>query len=839
MVTTLKKDDVRCMVCQQSRCDIRIVPCGCLLHTTCIPMDILLSPAQQKICPSCCTSIVKQIEVLPLPIAILEETSKLRAQDTEVLCSDTAASLVANAASNSTTVDPSGSGNKRSLSKPSACYRTGRWNAEESAYTNMLIKCFEMSILPLPHGMKLNDFLCDLLSCRTSRLTKKLKHAKLGSRTYRGGMTMDKNVSNISNVIIHGGGIQRAQTLFLKTITPEWVRMELQFNISRMWRTHLANFCIQIGYLHLDTKNWFASLVEAESISSSSDDSNIQEKRKRMRLALCADANVAVSNVQYGNEDVASRGNVKVEDVSQSEQDDNGVFVGGFPVKRFSGMNLKSMTEEESTDPQVNRHKERADSFASFSGSVQSKERHLSFSLEPFLVGDAAAMKHSASFGSIAELFEDTGRRESISDNAEVSTAIDDAIDSLFESSKPEYKGKFLESMSKFLSNNDAPFQHVDLWVPMDVGGSASVTATSSTKVNGVIYGGQQETTIRLSHAGFITTRSSKTPHMNAHRLNEFGLYSQNFSFSPGHGLPGRVYNSRRPHWQSGLSSLGVEQFARVGGASIYGVNTAFGLPIMTPVGLMVAVLYSTENFERDAVWEQKCIEFCKTLQPEPRWKLAIDVGLKNDNPRGERKVQVETVNYAESEKPRSVSVATSSRDSSATFVSPKLEACSDESCVVPVSPLPAAKAAVKNKEPSYVWNEQSLALLLGKYMPLNSESSTLSLSNLAMGNSNLASDLVSLRLLLLRHASCRNSFEISLVNVIMKKYQTYIQARHTEYEIMNLVLNDWKYLVASKHVGNVNTPSASSNQMNVNMESSQSGVPRVVSESGPIKQEG
>lgn len=211
-----------------------------LSSQTCIPMDILLSPAQQKICPSCCTSMIKQIEVIPLPIAILEETSKLRAQDSEVLCNDTeSTSLAANAPSNSTNVDQ---GKKRSLSKTSVCYRTGRWNAEESAYTNMLIKCFEMGILPLPHGMKLNDFLCDLLSCRTSRLTKKLKHAKLGSRTYRGGMTMDKNISNMSNVIIHGGGIQRAQTLFLKTITPEWVRMELQFNISRMWRTHLANF---------------------------------------------------------------------------------------------------------------------------------------------------------------------------------------------------------------------------------------------------------------------------------------------------------------------------------------------------------------------------------------------------------------------------------------------------------------------------------------------------------------------------------------------------------------------------------------------------------------------
>jgi hypothetical protein len=207
-------------------------------------MDILLSPSQQKICPSCCSSIVKQVEVLPLPITILEETSKLRAQDNEALCNDAeVTSLVADATSNSTNVDHLVSGKKRSSSKKtSVCYRTGRWNAEESAYTDILIKCFEMGMLPLPHGIKLNDFLCDILSCRTSRLTKKLKHAKLGSRSYQGAMTMDKNISNMSNVLIHGGGIQRAQKLFLKTVTPEWVRMELEFNISRMWRTHLANF---------------------------------------------------------------------------------------------------------------------------------------------------------------------------------------------------------------------------------------------------------------------------------------------------------------------------------------------------------------------------------------------------------------------------------------------------------------------------------------------------------------------------------------------------------------------------------------------------------------------
>jgi len=210
-------------------------------------MDILLSHSQQKICPSCCSSIVKHIEILPLPLTILEETSKLRAQDNEALFNGNdveaeVSSLVARAPSNPANIDLSGSGRKRSSPKLSVCYRTGRWNAEESAYTDCLIKCFEMGMLPLPHGIKLNDFLCELLSCRTSRLTKKLKHAKLGSRSYQGAMTTDKNISKMSNVLIHGGSIQRAQTLFLKSITPEWVRMELRFNISRMWRTHLANF---------------------------------------------------------------------------------------------------------------------------------------------------------------------------------------------------------------------------------------------------------------------------------------------------------------------------------------------------------------------------------------------------------------------------------------------------------------------------------------------------------------------------------------------------------------------------------------------------------------------
>lgn len=179
-------------------------------------------------------------------MAVIEEASTLRSKDNEMLslhnnevaplaCGSPASSI---ALFNGTSKRPFAA--KASISRS---YRTGRWASEESAFVDRLIKAFDAGLLPLPHGIKLNDFLCDLLSCRTSRLTKKLKNAKLSARSYRSWAS--GNNSSMGGVVPTGnvgGDIQRSQTLFLKTITPDWVRMELQFNISRMWRTHLANF---------------------------------------------------------------------------------------------------------------------------------------------------------------------------------------------------------------------------------------------------------------------------------------------------------------------------------------------------------------------------------------------------------------------------------------------------------------------------------------------------------------------------------------------------------------------------------------------------------------------
>lgn len=193
-------------------------------------------------CPSCGKLPLYQIVVLPLPIQSLEQASRLREENNSFVQNESPCAITGGAPAGSIAL-MNGSSKRGLTSRPcDKSFRTGRWASEESTYVDKLIQCFDAGLLALPHGIKLNDFLCEMLSCRTSRLTKKLKNAKLSTRSYRslisGGFVSDPKGINLNLV----ASIQRAQTLFLKTVTPEWVRIELQFNISRMWRTHLANF---------------------------------------------------------------------------------------------------------------------------------------------------------------------------------------------------------------------------------------------------------------------------------------------------------------------------------------------------------------------------------------------------------------------------------------------------------------------------------------------------------------------------------------------------------------------------------------------------------------------
>ena len=269
----------------------------------------------------------------------------------------------------------------------------------------------------------------------------------------------------------------------------------------------------------------------------------------------------------------------------------------------------------------------------------------------------------------------------------------------------------------------------------------------------------------------------------------QFGMYSKNFSFSPGFGLPGRTYLSRLPVWENNLSLLKPEQFARVGGAKIYGVQTSLCVPINTPIGTMVVALYSTENLARDASLEKRCMEHFWKLKPEPKWKLTIDVGLSK------------TALNEGQEVPAYEAPPASPRVSSSTLdVIPPSPTGSKSPHAPGKPPLATAMGLLSNvpaankKSSGPPLTEQSLALLIGKYMPLDRNASA---PNPAVHD--IGADLMSMRLMLLRQPSCRTSEESKVANAIMTKYQNYAGMNMTEPDLIAAILNDWKSLSSAR----------------------------------------
>ena len=678
------------------------------------------------------------MSLLPLPEETFEEAFLLRGQD-DVQCS--------------TKTSPSkvpilSSQKKRSAGSTTlnrTC-RTGRWSSEESNLVDKLIKSFDAGLLPLPHGIKLNDFLCDLLSCRTSRLTKKLKHEKLSSRSYRsiagsvlgGGI----NAMNGSISLQAGSSIQRAQTLFLRTLSPSWLQKELRFNISRVWRTQLANLCLQVGFRLLDTTNWIASLNNVEHICS---EDSLEAKRKRLKHALSEDASAATKSGLEAGDIISS-------DARSSP-----------PTK--SELQVNTATHVDSTTEEVRGRFDSLDgSVARESEMQQSSQRKFTFGEEEMQFDNA--MYRVSSFTSLAALLttpcasrrqskaDSTGCNDFACDEADLFQGVlyEEEIDSQTTTAKQSFneviesvvedsftegveQGKFLQKVVSYIVSSDLSFQHADLWVP---------TERPDT---GVINGH-----IRLTNAGHITVRSNKVPSNVVKRLDEFGVYSKNFAFTPGHGLPGQVFLNNRPIWMNKLNQAKPEQFCRVGGAKVYGVSTAVGMPVPTSIGNIVLVLYSTSDLTRDADLEFRCMDYFRQLQPIPKWRLCIDIACTEETEASNDR-QLPGLAYA----PRR-----------------------STACIVPTSPVSDTAA-----QASYYVNEQSLALLLGKF-------------NLSEQGDDVARHSMALRLLLLRHPSCRTTAETNQVIAIMSKYRSYVGAKRDERDIVLLVANDWVHVAAT-----------------------------------------
>ena len=161
--------------------------------------------------------------------------------------------------------------------------RTGRWTTEETAYCDQLIDKFEQGHLPIVDGIKLNDFLSSMLKSKQSRLTKKMKNARLSARCYKrtaGFIKEDKEARAFSE----------AESSFFDSISCSLEKSEIKFHMQKEWRELYSSYCVSIGQ-KLDADAWLTSVEEMDRRASEAKDAARMARRKvMMGYALSQDS---------------------------------------------------------------------------------------------------------------------------------------------------------------------------------------------------------------------------------------------------------------------------------------------------------------------------------------------------------------------------------------------------------------------------------------------------------------------------------------------------------------------------------------------------------------------
>jgi len=182
-------------------------------------------------------------------------------------------------------LNPSNSlgGNGTDESGDGSDLRTGRWTAEETEYCDKLIVSYERGELPISEGVKLNDFLATMLKSKQSRLTKKMKNAKLSAKTYKpgAGFVVDDEDAKF---------FSQHEVAFYESIQCDMERAEIRFHMQKEWREYFSSYCVSMGQ-RLDADAWLSSAEELDRRASQAKDAARMARRKvMMGYALTQDA---------------------------------------------------------------------------------------------------------------------------------------------------------------------------------------------------------------------------------------------------------------------------------------------------------------------------------------------------------------------------------------------------------------------------------------------------------------------------------------------------------------------------------------------------------------------
>lgn len=619
-------------------------------------------------------------------------------------------------------------------------HRTGRWTSEEISYVDFLLNSFDRGLLTLPHGIKLNEFLGEVLLCKSSRLTKKMKNARLSTRSYELRPPLP-NSETLDAVVM-----SRLQEKFLQSLSSEPTQLELLFNLTKLWRTHFSNLCLQVGYSFLDANDWISSLEAMERRASEAEELIRKARRKRMGLALKTDVRSSNPGVFFADRPVQGRENTIIPNAPKSMP-----TVASSSISNDMFENEKhSVSSEDASDADFIAHMLE---ISSQPGPDGKRHRLLSMDLEP---------------GGLDDLID-----------------LDEGLDG--NENKPFDNGPFLQELVSFLEKNHLPFVHVDVWVP-------SFLSESS---DGSDNGGNGQLP-RLFHAGHAT-RNDVNPVIAA-QFKEFGEYSRKFSFAPGLGLPGRVYASGQPSWSTRVDQADPKFFERSGGARIYGVKTVLGIPLTSSIGKIVVAMYTMADIKRNEALIEKCVEGLAKYSPEPKWRLIVEMGQKENNTTTPGNI------------PNTADIpASGDIDFSTCFDMDDFGGLPNPTTTAESTIPSDSKVAAVGSESGAAEEEQKIATLLGEYMPLSQMPSSVGEStNSATGAPDFLNEFMQLRLLLLRPRSRRSASDNELIDVLRKSFHGYSKGnRRTGSELATLLVKDWRFLRGNVGSSQGNAPTA------------------------------
>ncbi|KAL3935153.1 MAG: hypothetical protein SGBAC_009270 [Bacillariaceae sp.] len=234
--------------------------------------------SEEQPCP-CCNTATTGLYLNPLPFDDLEDAVRLRKAAAlnknkgKSYC-DTDADIEARYL-----VYSQGRNTVSSTLSDTDNARTGRWTEEEVAFVDHLVQTFDKGAILLPQGTKLATFLCDMLLCKATRLTKKMKNAQLSTRAFKITQT-PLSIPTKEDCQV----LSALQDRFISSMPTKVAQLELKFNLVKQWRTFFSDLCVQIGFQGLDAHDWISSVEEIENRASKAEEQMRIVRRKRMGL---------------------------------------------------------------------------------------------------------------------------------------------------------------------------------------------------------------------------------------------------------------------------------------------------------------------------------------------------------------------------------------------------------------------------------------------------------------------------------------------------------------------------------------------------------------------------